>query len=136
MLRKLKETDVEQLHTLEMKNFPLSYYSKQQLLEMLSEERYSMYGIEEEKRLIAYAIFLDSIDCQEIMKIAVNQEERRKGFATQLLNMEKKRPILLEVRESNLGAQEFYKQQGFEKIYVRKQYYHDNGENAIVLEKK
>ncbi|WP_339980472.1 GNAT family N-acetyltransferase, partial [Fusobacterium necrophorum] len=80
--------------------------------------------------------FLNSIDCQEIIKIAVNKEHRRRGLATKLLEAEKRRPILLEVRESNLEAQEFYKRHGFEEIYVRKQYYRDNGENAIILEKK
>ena len=136
MLRKLEQGDIELLYELEQKNFPTSYYSKTQLLEMLLEEASSIYGIEEENTLLGYAIFLNSIDCQEIIKIAVNKEHRRRGLATKLLEAEKRRPILLEVRESNLEAQEFYKRHGFEEIYVRKQYYRDNGENAIILEKK
>lgn len=136
MLRKLEQADIDALYELEQKIFPTSYYSKTQLLQMLLEEAYLIYGVEEENILLGYVIFLNSIDCQEIMKIAVKKEHRRQGLATKLLEMETRRPILLEVRESNLEAQEFYKRHGFQEIYVRKQYYRDNGENAIILEKK
>ncbi|EHO20832.1 hypothetical protein HMPREF9466_00859 [Fusobacterium necrophorum subsp. funduliforme 1_1_36S] len=57
MLRKLEQGDIELLYELEQKNFPTSYYSKTQLLEMLLEEAYSIYGIEEENTLLGYAIF-------------------------------------------------------------------------------
>ena len=43
--------------------------------------------------------------------------------------------ILLEVRKSNLKAQNFYTKHGFKEIFVRPKYY-KNGEDALILRKE
>lgn len=43
------------------------------------------------------------------------------------------RIITLEVRESNLGAQRLYLRKGFRPIAIRRRYYPDNHEDAIVM---
>ena len=47
-----------------------------------------------------------------------------------------KKDIFLEVRESNIPAIEFYRKNGFEKIGVRKNYYHDTNEAAHIMIKE
>lgn len=44
-------------------------------------------------------------------------------------------PVMLEVRENNAGAIEFYKKSGFEQIATRKNYYTDTGEAAYIMVK-
>ena len=39
----------------------------------------------------------------------------------------------LEVRESNTGARRLYADLGFRELGVRKRYYRDNGEDAVLL---
>jgi ribosomal-protein-alanine N-acetyltransferase len=41
--------------------------------------------------------------------------------------------MTLEVRESNVGAQQLYRKYGFTTVTTRKGYYSDNNENALVM---
>ena len=71
-----------------------------------------------------------------IDSVAVAPEHRRKGIAKALLaavggDFE----VTLEVRESNLAARELYYSLGFELLCVRKNYYDNPTENALVLRK-
>ena len=43
--------------------------------------------------------------------------------------------IFLEVRESNVPARNLYKSRDFAEMGIRKHYYSDNGENAIIMMK-
>ena len=63
---------------------------------------------------------------------------RRRGIATALLNrvLERVEPdaqLTLEVRRSNAGAITLYESFGFRSAGVRRRYYADNGEDAIVM---
>ena len=72
----------------------------------------------------------------EIMKIGILSAARKKRIGSQLLKEyidTVKLPLLLEVRETNEIGQNFYTKNGFEKIGIRKNYYKDTGENAIIM---
>lgn len=77
----------------------------------------------------------------DITNVAVAPEYRRKGLAKLLIaEFERLLPdntenVFLEVRESNMPAIELYKECGFEKISVRKNFYENPCENAIVMMK-
>lgn len=75
-----------------------------------------------------------------IMNVAVLEQYRRKGIAGSLLELmmlqareRDAQTMFLEVRESNIPAQTLYKKYGFTEITIRKNYYSDNGENAIIM---
>ena len=78
----------------------------------------------------------------DITSIAVESDFRRKGLARQLIEeFEKILPydtenIFLEVRESNISAINLYRKCGFERLSVRKNFYINPCENAIVMVKK
>ena len=78
----------------------------------------------------------------DITSVAVSPEHRRKGFAQSLIGeFERLLPddtesIFLEVRESNTGAIALYEKCGFERISVRKNFYTQPRENAVVMAKK
>ncbi|WP_130891984.1 ribosomal protein S18-alanine N-acetyltransferase [Fusobacterium ulcerans] len=113
-------------------------FSIKQLEEMKKIDRYSFLIIKAEEKTAGYVILYDSVDVWEIMKIAVKKEHRRKGIGEELLKYISsliQMPIMLEVRENNIGAIEFYKKNGFEKIATRKNYYTDTGEAAYIMVK-
>jgi len=76
---------------------------------------------------------LDSIDVYEILAIATIEECRNKGIAQELLDKIKTKDIFLEVRESNKKAINFYKKNNFKQISIRKGYYSDPTEDAIIM---
>ena len=91
------------------------------------------------RNLHAYGAF--KIICGEayVDNIAVDENYRKRGFATAIINkmieycLEKKASLItLEVRESNSAAIALYEKMGFEKVGVRKNFYSAPTENAIL----
>lgn len=79
----------------------------------------------------------------DITNIAVNPNYRKHGVASNLLlnlldicKSLNCNDITLEVRESNIPAQNLYKKFDFKEEGIRKGYYSDNGENAIIMWKR
>lgn len=71
-----------------------------------------------------------------IDSLAVKSEYRRQGVAKALIKAALSGftgDVFLEVRQSNLPARELYRKLGFEQIYVRKNYYINPAEDAIVM---
>lgn len=73
----------------------------------------------------------------DIMNLFVNEEERKKGIATSLMNemfnKEKYNRIMLEVNEKNYPAIKLYNKLGFKEISLRERYY--GKDTAIIMEK-
>ncbi len=77
-----------------------------------------------------------------LLNVAVDPGHRRQGLARRLLACMQSRAeeedadaIFLEVRRGNDGARALYSSEGFEQIGIRKRYYSDTGEDALVLSK-
>jgi len=80
------------------------------------------------------------VDEAHITSIAVREAYRRQGIGEMLLinvidlALERKATVVtLEVRVSNIDAQALYTKYGFDKVGLRKGYYTDNREDAIVM---
>lgn len=94
--------------------------------------------------VVGFVIYLITFNSSTIYQIATRKEFRNKGIASSLLNeMEKTfikdgedkvEFVTLEVRKSNLVAQNLYKKNGYEEITIKKNYY-SNGEDAIYMVK-
>ena len=69
----------------------------------------------------------------ELLNIAVDPAHRRSGVATRLIGNIDSPNLLLEVRESNLEAQNLYQKLGFVEIGRREKYYTEPDETAIVM---
>ena len=73
----------------------------------------------------------------DIMNLFVNEEDRRKGIATELMNKmiqeENYSRIMLEVNENNDSAIRLYNKLGFKEISLRDRYYGED--TAIIMEK-
>lgn len=75
-----------------------------------------------------------------ILNFAVSSSAQRQGVGTCMvqrlidkLSQQRRKEILLDVRETNLAAQMFYKKQGFRAVHVLRQHYDDTTEDAYVM---
>ncbi|MCY7007421.1 ribosomal protein S18-alanine N-acetyltransferase [Fusobacterium simiae] len=136
MIKKLTSDDidyVEQIFNLEKEIFKSSAFSRSYLEILLKADNSFIYIYLIDEKVCGYLIVLDSIDVYEILAIATVQESRNKGIAQELLNKIKTKDIFLEVRESNQIAVNFYKKNNFKQISIRKNYYSEPTENAIIM---
>ena len=73
----------------------------------------------------------------DIMNLFVNEDSRKKGIATSLMNemfeKEDYNRIMLEVNEENTEAIKLYNKLGFKEISIRERYYGEN--TSIIMEK-
>ena len=108
--------------------------------EIKSNLAYYICAVDENDKVLGYLGLWRVIDEAHITTLAVHPEHRREHIAQRLLlNMldfcyqEKVKYITLEVRVSNEGAKKLYEKFGFMSLGIRKQYYQDNNEDAIIM---
>ncbi|SDN22884.1 ribosomal-protein-alanine N-acetyltransferase [Desulfonauticus submarinus] len=133
--------NLEQLWYIENSCFPYPW-TKKQLESALKQSKVYFFGIFVQEKIIAYT----SLVCLgwegEIWNLAVLPNWRRQGVGSYLLsksldffNDKDVKEVFLEVRESNIPALQLYLKFGFKKIGIRKNYYPDTKEDAIVMKK-
>jgi ribosomal-protein-alanine N-acetyltransferase len=91
-------------------------------------------------KLAGYLIISRYVDAWHVMNLAVAPALRRQGIATALLERlftqtagESRRGYTLEVRVSNDAAIKLYEQMGFKARGIRRGYYTDNREDALIM---
>ena len=92
------------------------------------------------REIVGYAGLMISLTDGHVTTIAVDPTWQRSGIGTRLLLAlaregvaRRATALTLEVRLSNRGAQEMYRRFGFTPVGVRKGYYADTGEDALVM---
>ena len=136
MIKKLIIDDIdyiEQIFNLEKEIFTSSAFNRTYLDTLIKGDNSFIYVYLLENKVLGYLMVLDSIDVYEILAIATIEEYRNKGIAQELLDKIKIKDIFLEVRESNQVAINFYKKNKFNQISIRKNYYSEPNENAIIM---
>ena len=136
MIKKLTINDVdyiEQIFNLEKNIFKNSAFSKESTENLVKADNSFIYAYLIDEKICGYLMVLDSIDVYEILAIATVEEYRNKGIAQELLDKIKTKDIFLEVRKSNEKAINFYKKNNFKQISIRKGYYSDPTEDAIIM---
>ncbi len=138
IIRPATRANLDAVHAIERESFPAPWRQEFFETELDAPGRFTLVATRD-RRIIAYVFAMWIFDEMHVNKIAVTAAERRKGIAQKLMdkcfdfarehNIE---TISLEVRESNHSAQAFYRQLGFESVYVRPRYYPDL-ETAIVM---
>jgi len=134
MIRKVRPEDFDELLEIEAEAFPKSQYDLGQFWR-LQQTYPNTFLVEVSDLIEGYIVFtLDG----HLISMAVRSERRRIGIGTRLVQEATARcagePLRLEVRVSNVGAQEFYFALGFNLIGRAKGYYHD-GEDALLMER-
>jgi ribosomal-protein-alanine N-acetyltransferase len=131
---------VPAIHRIEEASFPAPWRAEFFTSEILAEGRFNLVALRD-AQVIGYLFSMWIFDEMHINKIAVAAEARRHGIADALMDRALTHArtrnitsITLEVRQSNEGAQAFYRHLDFTPTYVRKNYYPD-GEAAVVMTK-
>ena len=96
-----------------------------------------------EEQVVGYIGSQSSYDETDIMNVAVHPDWRRRGIAESLIDcliQELKnrgsRALMLEVRDSNEAAKALYEKLGFRQVGLRKNYYRNPKEDALILRKE
>ncbi|MGF6907022.1 ribosomal protein S18-alanine N-acetyltransferase [Fusobacterium sp. PH5-44] len=131
---------LEEIEKIEKNNFKNTAFSMRVLEELYYDERVIILVGIFQNCISGYVILYNNEDIYDILKIAVKNEFKRKSIGTKLLdyinnNLIKNRKIsiMLEVRENNQRAINFYEKYGFQKISIRKKYYEDTDEDANIM---
>ena len=97
----------------------------------------SVYNYKDENKVLGYLEIRLVDGVIDIMNLFVNEENRKQGIATSLMEeMFKKENysrIMLEVNENNIEALRLYNKLGFKEISLRDRYYGED--TAIIMEK-
>ena len=98
---------------------------------------------ERDERIVGFMIYELHKTRLHILNFAVNPEFRRRGIGAQMvdklvgkLSHQRRTRILLEVRETNLEAQLFFRSSGFRAVSVLRDFYEDTIEDAYLMENK
>lgn len=139
IVRQLGPDDLADVMELERQCFR-TRWTREQFLLGLGRGAFHILGVRERGVLVAYAAYSVIVDEMELMNIGVHPFYRRMGHAkllmAEMLRRCEERGVVagfLEVRTSNAGAIALYKRFGFEQKGVRKGYYPDNGEDALLF---
>lgn len=141
IIRNIEETDIEAVALLENQAFSDAWTAKG-IRETFEQSQTFIVVAEENERVIGYCIVYYVLDEGEIARIAVDSSCRRQGVGSKILGYVtlqcKEKGItrlLLDVRESNMTARAFYEEQGFVVDGVRKNFYTQPSEHAVLMSK-
>ncbi|WP_332651746.1 ribosomal protein S18-alanine N-acetyltransferase [Lysinibacillus sp. 54212] len=138
--RKMTPEDVEAVYAIEVATFPIPWTLDSFHYEM-RENQFAHYIVaEDESGIIGFCGMWLVIDAAQITNVAVVENVRGQGIGETLMreamriareaNMD---VMSLEVRVSNTPAKTLYQKLGFQDGGIRKGYYTDNGEDALVM---
>jgi ribosomal-protein-alanine N-acetyltransferase len=105
--------------------------------------QYKVFAVLREEMIAGFLILSTVLDEAEILEVAVPENLRRSGIASELMDevfgwcqKNGTGQIFLEVRESNFPARAYYKKYGFVENGLRKNYYRNPVENAVLMSKE
>jgi len=138
-IRALTLPDLNAIEEIERRSYTTPW-SRSMFAGELAKPAALCLGAFEEGRLAGYLIVSRYVDAWHVMNIAVAPAFRRRGIATALLDKlfeltenASKRGYTLEVRVSNDGAIKLYERLGFSARGIRRGYYTDNREDALIM---
>jgi ribosomal-protein-alanine N-acetyltransferase len=137
-LRPLGYADLPQVIAIERRAFPTPWSLAMFVLELSKPSGICLAATRGE-RIVGYTICSRYDTVWHLMNIAVDPDERRQGIASALLAelyarvADPRARFTLEVRRSNQVAIELYERDGFRVSGMRRRYYQDNGEDALIM---
>lgn len=137
--RKLDESCVQNVYYIECHTFS-DAYSLDTIADCATSKLYNNSLVAEvDGKTAAYILATNVAGEAEILRIAVAQELRKCGVGDAILTQFRNECtknnigcIHLEVRQSNIAAISLYIKHGFKQVGVRRAYYSDNGEDAVL----
>ena len=142
-LRQLGLADLRAIEEIERRSYPTPWSRSMFAGELAKPSSICLGAFEaegEDGELCGYLIVSRYVDAWHVMNVAVDPDHRGRGIATMLIERlfeltadDVRRGYTLEVRVSNLTAIELYERLGFQARGVRRGYYTDNREDALIM---
>ena len=138
--RKMTVADVEQVYEIEILSFTLPWTKDAFFHEMIGNEHAYYVVAETDEGIVGYCGMWLVMDEAHVTNIAIHPDQRGKkmgeGLMQAAIDAAKANGAVLmtlEARVSNTVAQNLYRKLGFKNGGIRKRYYTDNYEDAIVM---
>ncbi len=137
-IRRLTYADLPQVIAIERRAFPTPWSLAMFVLELSKPSGICLAAVRDE-RIVGYLVCSRYDTVWHVMNVAVDERLRREGIATTLLERLFERAdgpgvqYTLEVRLSNDPAIALYERFGFHSAGLRRGYYHDNKEDALIM---
>jgi ribosomal-protein-alanine N-acetyltransferase len=138
-IRRLTLADLPEIETIEQRAYHTPW-SRSMFASELAKPTSISLGAFEGDQLVGYIVNSRYVDAWHVMNVAVDPEFQRRGIASRLLERlfeltadDDGRGYTLEVRVSNNEAIKLYEKLGFERHGIRRGYYTDNREDALIM---
>jgi ribosomal-protein-alanine N-acetyltransferase len=139
--RRLEIRDLNAIEAIERDSYPTPWSRSMFAGELAKPSSISLGAFDPETdELLGYLIISRYVDAWHVMNLAVAPKFRRRQIASSLLerlfeltSSEGRRGYTLEVRVSNDVAIKLYEQAGFKARGIRRGYYTDNREDALIM---
>lgn len=138
-IRSLELADLNSIEAIEQRAYPTPW-SRSMFASELAKPTSICLGAFEGEQLVGYIINSRYVDAWHVMNVAVDPDHQRRGIATALIERlieltqdDERRGYTLEVRVSNEDAIRLYRKLGFEPRGIRRGYYTDNREDALIM---
>jgi [ribosomal protein S18]-alanine N-acetyltransferase len=140
-VRRLQLRDLSAIEEIERSSYPTPWSRSMFAGELTKPSSICLGAFDgETKALLGYLIISRYVDAWHVMNVAVAPEHRRRGIAGSLLERlfeltagDGRRGYTLEVRVSNISAIKLYERAGFRARGIRRGYYTDNREDALIM---
>jgi len=140
MIRKMLQEDIEHVIAIDRVSFSLPWPERSFRFELTDNPASRCWVAEMDGKLVGMIVVWLIVDEVHVATIATHPDFRRQGIAKRLLSHalrqlsnEGAQSSFLEVRASNLAAQEMYRKFGYGESGIRRRYYKDNDEDAILM---
>lgn len=141
-IRKLLECDIDAICVIENAAFSMPW-SRQAFEDVVNDSKACYVVAEEDGKPVGYCGAYTILDEADINQVAVDENYRKRGIATAMLQellqkLQRKgiRAVTLEVRKSNQAAISLYEGLGFVTEGVRKEFYEKPKEDALIMWKR
>ena len=139
-LRRLDAADLDLVEAIERESYRTPWSRSMFDAELRKPSSLALGAFAEDDALVGYAFVSRYVDAWHVMNVAVADAFRRRGIASALLGRlfevtesDSRRGYTLEGRVSNVGAIQLYERLGFEPRGIRRGYYTDNREDALIM---
>ena len=139
-LRRLQLADLDAIEKIERASYPTPWSRSMFASELAKQSSLSIAAVEPGGGLVGYLVLSRYVDAWHVMNVAVDEPYRGRGVASQMLEQlfdrtgdDVERGYTLEVRVSNDTAIGLYRRLGFVETGIRRGYYTDNREDALIM---
>ena len=139
-IRWMIRRDMPEVLSIENNSFEFSW-SEDDFIRCLRQRNCIGMVAEYDERVVGFMIYELHKDQLHVLNFAVRPDVRRRGIGRQMvdklvgkLSQQRRTRVLLEIRETNLAAQVFFRNLGFMATTVLRDYYDDTTEDAYVMQ--